>query len=567
MNLFTRANIFYQFIHWRLTWDKRNTHYRFTVPGNPKFMGPRDAVKLIKDGSVVGFSGLAANHRSSIIYWSMREVFEETGHPCGLTAVALGGIGGRGKVPGTLEEIGQEGLTTRMVTGHTETFKSMLRLADKGKLDLQCLPQGLMALLFAEMGEGRNFVVTDTGTGTFMDPRVGRGSPVIPKDAEQLISVEENGKLRYTCPKLDVAVFNMPSADKKGNIYAKNCLMKAESYEMAKAAKKNGGIVIANVGLVVEEGWGDVWIPAEDVDAVVVYPGTEQTGSVPHRKYWPMFTTNSNLSINEGIERVRFINKLVGVTPKRNAVDNALARLGASLFVENFPKGGNADIGVGLPEEVSRLLYESGALKHVTLITESGVLGGLAAPGIFFGAAVNPTEIVSSAEVFRRMYTHLDAAILGMLQADSEGNINVSKRGEGAINYVGPGGFIDITTCAKMTFFVGSWGDRAQIQIENGLMKILNPGKPKFIDKVDEITFSGQEALKHGKKIFYVTHLGAFQLTPRGMELIRVMPGIDIQKDIIGAIPMKVVLPESGKVPVVDKSIITGEGFRLAFPE
>jgi propionate CoA-transferase len=308
-----------------------------------------------------------------------------------------------------------------------------------------------------------------------------------------------------------------------------------------------------------------VWIPGELVDAVVVYPKTEQAPSVQHRKYWPMFTLKSNVSIEEGIARVRYINKLIGVTPQRSAVDNVLARLGASLFVEKFRKGDIVDVGVGLPEEVSRLLYESGALKDITLITESGVLGGLAAPGIFFGAAVNPTEIISSAEVFKRMYEHLDGAVLGILQTDSAGNVNVSKRGKGAINYVGPGGFIDITACAKTIFFVGSWGDRADFQIEGNKLRMANPGKVKFVEKVDEITFSGPQALMHGKKVYYVTHVGAFQLTERGMELIQVMPGIDIQKDILESCSMKVLLPESGKVPVVDASIVTGQGFKLAF--
>lgn len=567
MNLRTKIWLTYKFIEWRLTWDWRNTHYRFTVPDNPKFMGSRDAVKLIKDGTVIAFSGLAANQRPSIMYWAIREVFEETGHPRGLTLIALGGIGGRGRVPGTLEELGQDGLAIRLITGHTETFKSFLRLADQGKLEIQCLPQGLIALLFAQMGEtGENSILTDTGAGTFIDPRVGRGTPVWPLNAEQLVTVE-NGKLRYTCPKLDVAIFNMPAADRKGNIYAKNCVMKAESYEISKAVKRNGGVVIANVGLFVDEGYDEVWIPGEDIDAVVMYPKTEQAPSVPHRKPRQIFMLDSTVPIEEGLAQARFINKLIGVTPQRSAVDNALARLGARLFVEKFPKGSVVDIGVGLPEEVCRLLYESGALKHVTLITESGVLGGLSAPGIFFGAALNPTEIVSSAEVFRRMYKQADGAMLGILQVDGQGNVNVSKRGEGPINYVGPGGFIDITTCARQTFFVGSWGDRADIQIEGDKLHVRNPGKPKFIDRVDEITFNGQEALRRGKKVFYITHVGAFELTQRGMELIRVMPGIDVRKDIVAAVPMKVVLPQTGEVPVVDRSIVTGEGFKLAYPE
>jgi len=95
------------------------------------------------------------------------------------------------------------------------------------------------------------------------------------------------------------------------------------------------------------------------------------------------------------------------------------------------------------------------------------------------------------------------------------------------------------------------------------MLRIAKPAKITCIDKVDEITFNGQEALKTGKKIFYVTTVGTFRLTPRGMEIMNVMPGIDVKKDILDVSPMKIVLPESGEVPVVDSSIVTGEGFRL----
>lgn len=564
MNILTKARLIAHVLHWRLTWDKRDTRKAVTVPGNAKFMGARDAVKLIKDGAVMGTSGLAGNQRASFLWWAMRELYQETGHPKDLTIVSVGGQGGRGKIPGTIEELGLPGLCTRFFTGHSETYKAILRLADQGQLELQCLPQGTLALILKAMGRGQNWMVNDTGTGTFIDPRVGRGTPVLGGDAPQYVAVED-GHLKYTCPPLDVAVFNAPAADRKGNIYVKNCAIIGESYEIAKAAKHNGGIVIANVAKIVEEGYDRVFLPAEDIDAVVVWRDTEQTASVKHRKYWDFMALNSKRPMEEGIARVRVVNNILGITPRRTPADDVLARLAASIFVENAKKGDFVDIGVGLPEEASRLLFESGAMKDITLLNESGVFGGLPTPGIFFGAAVNPVEIVSSATAFDRIYERLDAVILGALQVDSEGNVNVSKRGEGAINYVGPGGFIDLTTCAELVMFCASWGDRADIRVENGRVNVVSAGTPKFLDRVDEITFSGREALKAGKRVFYVTHLGAFQLTPQGMELIRVMPGVDVQKDIVGALKMKVVLPAGGAVPVVDSSIVTGKGFKLAF--
>jgi acyl CoA:acetate/3-ketoacid CoA transferase len=47
------------------------------------------------------------------------------------------------------------------------------------------------------------------------------------------------------------------------------------------------------------------------------------------------------------------------------------------------------------------------------------------------------------------------------------------------------------------------------------------------------------------------------------MEVIEVMPSIDIKKDIIHDCSMKIVPPEQGKFLVVFESIVTGKGFRL----
>jgi hypothetical protein len=96
MNLFTKARLVLQVLRWRRSWNRRDTRFRFTVPGNPKFMGSRDALELIHDGDVIATSGIAGNQPMAILYWAIREVFEETGHPANLTVLCTGGQGGRG---------------------------------------------------------------------------------------------------------------------------------------------------------------------------------------------------------------------------------------------------------------------------------------------------------------------------------------------------------------------------------------------------------------------------------------------------------------------------------------
>lgn len=563
MNLLEKMRLYAHVMKWLFAWKKYDLHYPPPVPDNPKFMTAWEAAKLIPDGAVLATSGIGGNQRCSLMYWAIRDMFKQTGHPRDLSLVNIGGQGGRGRIPGTLEELAVEGLIKQLFVSHTETYKKQLQLAQEGKLEVQCSLFGAITFAMRAQAEGRDHIIYDTGAGTFVDPRVGTGTRICPPDAPQYVEVTEEGRFKYWLPPIDTAVFNAPAADRKGNIYFKNCAVVGESHSIAMAAKRRGGRTIVNVGLIVEEGYDTDFLAADYVDAVVYWPETEQTVTIPHRKYWDCFTPYSKTPIREGLARARYINNILGVMPKRTPADVALARLGAQVFTEQAHKGDHVDIGIGLPEEVARLLFESGAMKDLNMIVESGAYGGLSAPGVFFGAAINPDQLVTSFDAFTRMYKRLDWVILGALEVDSQGNVNVSNRGPEPRNHVGPGGFIDLVTCAKNILFCSAWSDNAKIEVHDDTVRIVEPGKSKFVDKVYEVTFNGPEGLKSGKNVFYITHLGAFRLTRRGMELIYVMPGIDVEKDIINSSSMKIVLPESGAPDVVSADVVTGRNFSV----
>jgi len=563
MNIAEKIQLVLHILKWRLTWNQKDLTYKATGIDNPKFMTAMEAVKMIPDGATTFYCAMAGNARPSVWFWAIEQSFRETGHPRNLTHIIVGAQGGRGRVPGTIEELGKhKGLVTRFIAGHHETVKSMLKLADQGAVELHTFPQGIETFLIESQIRGKFDFETETGVGTFLDPRVGNGTVVVPGRG-QSFSEAVGDKLRYRFPAIDVSYFIAPAADSEGNIYIRNCCLFTESYESALAAKANGGKVLVSVAEIIEKDPDNIFLPADKVDAVVVHPYNEQTGSVPQSRYWKMFTEGAQENMDQAIEKLRFINRFLGITPKRGPVEDALARLSASIFTRYVKKCSNIIIGVGMPEEVARLIYEGGLFKDVTFMSETGVVGGMPAPGVFFGAAVNPKEIISSAQVFHLCYEHLDAVILGILEADSQGNLNVSKRGEGPLNYVGPGGFPDFCTAANTIIFVGSWMAHAGLEIIDGRLEIVKPGQHKCIDTVSEITMSSKQALKKGKTVLYVTNVGVFKLTERGMMLIEVMPGIDIQKDNLESCPKKVVLPESGKVAVTDSSIVTGNGFAL----
>jgi len=144
-----------------------------------------------------------------------------------------------------------------------------------------------------------------------------------------------------------------------------------------------------------------------------------------------------------------------------------------------------------------------------------------------------PAAIVTSAQQFD-FYSGggLDQAFLGMAEMDGEGNVNVSHI---AGRMSGPGGFIDISQGAKTMVFCGSFAAKGvRNEIGGGRLRILAHGDvPKLVAAVAGITFSGAQARARGQRVIYVTERAVFQLTPEGVELIEVAPGIDIKSDVL----------------------------------
>ena len=71
-------------------------------------------------------------------------------------------------------------------------------------------------------------------------------------------------------------------------------------------------------------------------------------------------------------------------------------------------------------------------------------------------------------------------------------------------------------------------------ECKDGKLVITQEGaKKKFVNKVEQITFSGDYANKVHQPVLYITERAVFELRPEGVTLVEIAPGIDLQTQVL----------------------------------
>jgi propionate CoA-transferase len=157
--------------------------------------------------------------------------------------------------------------------------------------------------------------------------------------------------------------------------------------------------------------------------------------------------------------------------------------------------GAVVSLGNGLPEAAGSVAGEEGMLDRVALTVEPG---------------------------------HIDQAFLDMTEVDQRGNVSLGRLGTKAI---------DIARSAESVYFLGTFTSGGQdAYICDGAIEIRREGRHRrFVERLQHLTFNGAHAAALGQEVFYVTERGVFRLTERGLELIEIAPGVQLERHILSA--------------------------------
>lgn len=513
----------------------------------------QQAVEMVKSGMTLAVDGFVGYSVPEELLAALRERFEQNGNPRDLTVVYIAGHGD-GKTRG-MNRLAAEGLIKRTYSPHMGGLCPAIgQLAAENKIEAFMVPQGVSAHMMRAIAGQRIGVITTVGLGTFVDPRQegGKMNEAARKSGDdyvELIEIKGVEHLLYRAFPIDICFLKASYADTDGNLSLEKEACQSGQLEMALATRNSGGIVVAEAGAIVQSGTlkpHNVTVAGHMVDYVVQAGPQHNHQSLYFDTFHPELCGDIRVPTNAAVTRAPLNErKIIG---RRGALE--------------LRKGSLVNLGLGIPALVGDVANEEGLGESLTFTIESGILGGIPLGGTGIGGAVNPQAIYKHPDMFDAYDGGvLDLTCLGAAEIGPRGDVNVSRFG-GRI--VGPGGFINICQGAKKVCFCGTFvSGKMKLEIRDGRLNILEDGNGlKFVEKPEQITFSGPYAAARDKAVYYITERAVFKLTQEGLMLTEIAPGVDLEKHILAKMGFRPLI--SGDLKEMDSRIFRDELMGLA---
>ena len=456
-----------------------HTQFNDLHPGGArqnKVVSALEAVRLIHDGDTVATGGFVGIGFAEEIAVALEQRFLQSqtetglGSPKGLTLIYAAGQGD-GKTRG-LNHLGHPGLVRRVIGGHWGLVPTLQQLAIDNQIEAYNLPQGVITHLFRDIAAGKPGTLTHVGLDTFVDPRHGGGkiNACTTEDIVRLMQIDGKDYLLYKAFPINVGIIRATTADPDGNLSMEREALTLEALAIAMAARNSGGVVIAQVERLAERNTlhpRGVKVPGVLVDAVVVATDPAHHMQTFIEAYNPAYSGEIRVPMDQ-------------IEPMDLTERKVIARRAALELKPNSV----VNLGIGMPEGVATVAAEEKIFDLLTLTAEPGVIGGIPAGGLSFGAAVNAQAVIDQPNQFD-FYDGggLDIAFLGLAQADAQGNLNVSKFGD---RLAGAGGFINISQNAKKVVFQLT-GTASKPRLE---LIEMAPGVDLQRDVLDQMAFA-----------------------------------------------------------------------------
>ena len=491
---------------------------------------------MIRDGDCICVNSFVGIESPVELHEAIFRRYQKMQSPKHLTVVSSAGFGVWDENRNAEGYI-REGAVDRLICGHFGAMPSTKKVVLEDRFEAYNLPLGCISHAIRAQAGGLPGALSKVGLDIFVDPRLeGPGINRLSTDESLVKYVEVDGEeyLYYKLPKLTVALIKGTAADRKGNISFDDMFMSGDALSICQAVKANHGMVIVQVDRLVDTPTRprNTIIPGCLVDAVVIAEPEKRNEA------YTALTGSFEIPYADWNKWSEQIDTLSELRSRNSAVGNIIGRRASmELRVDDI-----VNIGIGLPEMVSRHARKSGMLDRITLTVESGGIGGFPVSGEAFGAMIGAASVYDMANQFD-LYDNggLDICFMGALEVDGMGNVN-AHRGEGT--YAGIGGFANITAKTPTVVFCMTFTTKGlDVVSKKGVVTIQKEGTiPKFVNEVRSISFSAKRAMANGQKVLYVTERCVFRLTPNGLKLIEVYPGVDVERDILSQLPFIVEL-------------------------